>query len=250
MKLLLQGYRWVLRCLIRCEFWLNFFPHSWHVKGFSPVWVLWCVWRCEFWLKLFPHHEHLYGFIPWCVVRCLLRSELHLNLLSHCWHLYGFSSVWILWCLIRSELTLKLFPHSWHLKAFSPARSFLWRSISFSSSCFQVESFFFFFTGKSRFHFPTLCISPWFSLVTVFWGTFNLAFLDAIATDACISKSERHTGWWFSVSFLSFSPAAGSSSELSLNSRDLWTHGSSPCSRQAITLGLGNTNNATEMTVS
>lgn len=207
MKLLLQGYRWVLRCLIRCEFWLNFFPHSWHVKGFSPVWVLWCVWRLVFWLKHFPHHEHLYGFIPWCVVRCLLRSELHLNLLSHCWHLYGFSSVWILWCLIRSELTLKLFPHSWHLKAFSPARSFLWRSISFSSSCFQVESFFFFFTGKSRFHFPTLCISPWFSLVTVFWGTFNLAFLDAIATDACISKSERHTGWWFSVSFLSFSPA-------------------------------------------
>ena len=161
-------YRWVLRCLIRWEFWLNFFPHSWHVKGFSPVWVLWCVWRCEFWLKLFPHHEHLYGFTPWCVVKCLLRSDLHLNLLSHCSHLYGFSSVWILWCLIRSELTLKLFPHSWHLKGFSPARSFLWRSISFSSSCFQVESFFFFFTGKSRCHFPTLCTSPWFFVSLLF----------------------------------------------------------------------------------
>lgn len=155
--------------------------------------------------------------------------------------------MWILWCLIRSELTLKVFPHSWHLKGFSLAQSFLWRSISLSSSCFQVESFFLFFTGKSWCHFPTLWISKWFSLPAVFWGTFTLAFFDMMSVDACISKSERDTGWWFSVSFLSFNPV-GDFPALSLNSGDTWTHGSSPCSRQEITLGLGSTNNAVKWT--
>ena len=118
-------------CLLNTYKDTNFFSHSQHSNGFSPVWLCWCFVRQTFQAKLLPHSRHLWGFIPeWTRCSCLFLSHSRPNVTSHFEHLkrsWLMIGAWLppimwpslatctdLWRL-KVYFLVKLLPHSWHL---------------------------------------------------------------------------------------------------------------------------------------
>ena len=82
---------------------LNFFLHSLHVKGFSPVCVLKCSIMLSLRLKFFLHSSHVKGFLPVCILKCRVRWPLRLNFFVHSLHVKGFSPEFLFILIARPQ---------------------------------------------------------------------------------------------------------------------------------------------------
>ena len=110
----------------KLEDWVNRFPHTSYLNGFSLVWTLIWFLSKTAWLKAYSQNSHLNGFDPECVSMCLVSTPDWVNFLAHKSHLHRFSPLWIRRCLVKSPFALKLFSQYWHSKGFDILWTFIW----------------------------------------------------------------------------------------------------------------------------
>lgn len=83
------------------------FPHTLHLKGFSPVWILWCLRRDELWLKVLLHWLHSYIFFPTNILWVLTNSEFCVASSPCELQLWGLFTIGMLCCVLRIESWLE-----------------------------------------------------------------------------------------------------------------------------------------------
>ena len=81
---------WVSLCLLRSTFLWNARPHMSHENGLYPVCFLVWVIRLLLWLNAFPHTLHLWGFSPemWRLRVCFLRFYIMLLKMATITHMF------------------------------------------------------------------------------------------------------------------------------------------------------------------
>ncbi len=80
-----------------------------------PCFIIMCFLRLVFTLHDFPHTGHLKGFSPVWIIACLFTSELCRNRLSQMSHLCGFCPVWLMLCRISLPRDVNVFRQNWHV---------------------------------------------------------------------------------------------------------------------------------------
>ena len=110
-----------LMCVIKLEDWLNTFPHTTHLWGFSPIRKIKCKMRwmnkaseLEFYSIIVSELIILKVYLPVCMYVCFFMSDFWWNLFPQYWQGYGLVSECINRWVDKVELRLKHFPHCSH----------------------------------------------------------------------------------------------------------------------------------------
>ena len=108
---------WLRLCLASIQLCGNFFEHTLHSNGLTPLCIRTWLKRWLFWGNRLEQCSQPNGFSPVCVRKCLSRLHRWENLLKQCWRMCDFSPLWFSMCLNKLERWEKNFLHCLQWKA-------------------------------------------------------------------------------------------------------------------------------------